>query len=170
MDNPISLTTVTELFNHNYWARDRQLQTCQKLTEEQFCRPMGSSFTSIRDTLVHLMAVEWIWLERWRGQGPTTLWDPASFPTLTSIQSRWVVEEKAMREYLSELDDNVIQQSLTIVSTRGQSWTFPLWRMMMHLLNHQSYHRGQITTLLRQMDVVPPKVDFLDAHEAEFRV
>jgi uncharacterized damage-inducible protein DinB len=41
--------------------------------------------------------------------------------------------------------------------------------MILHLLHHQSYHRGQVTSLLRQLGAQPPKVDFLDALDAGFR-
>jgi uncharacterized damage-inducible protein DinB len=54
----ISLEVTRELFDYNYWARDRQLEACAVLTEEQLLRPMGSSFSSLRDTLAHLVAVE----------------------------------------------------------------------------------------------------------------
>ena len=62
MSTTISLAILNELFDYNYWARDRQLQTCGALTEEQLLRPLGNSFPSLRDTLTHLLAVEWLWL------------------------------------------------------------------------------------------------------------
>jgi uncharacterized damage-inducible protein DinB len=47
--------------------------------------------------------------------------------------------------------------------------SYPLWRMMMHLINHQSYHRGQVTTLLRQMGIAAPMVDFLYGKDMDYR-
>ncbi len=47
----IPLETLRELYDYNYWARDRQLEPCRGLTAEQFQRPLGSSFTSLRDSL-----------------------------------------------------------------------------------------------------------------------
>ena len=168
LNSAISLKTLNELFNHNYWARDRQLSVCATLTEDQFKRPLGSSFSSLRDTLVHMAAVERLWLERWRGETPQPLLPPEEFPSLLAIQYYWREVEKEMREYLSNLDEEAIEQPVTCVSIRGQTWTYSLWRMMLHLLNHQNYHRGQVTTLLRQLGVQPAKVDFLDAHELGF--
>jgi len=91
MSGTTPLATLRELFDYNYWARDRQLQTCAGLAEEQFLRPLGNSFPSVRDTLTHLLAVEWLWLERWRGRSPRTLIQPAEFPTLTSLSERWKI-------------------------------------------------------------------------------
>ncbi len=169
MIGPMSLTTLNELFDYNYWARDRQIEACATLTEQQFRRPMGSSFSSLRDTMVHMVAVEWLWLERWRGRSPQSLLTPEEFPTVAAVHKHWRIVENEMREYLAVLDEEAINKLVTCVSTRGQTWTYTLWRMMLHLLNHQSYHRGQVTTLLRQLEMQPAKVDFLDAHDSGFR-
>ena len=82
------LGTLRELIDYNYWARDRQLQACASLSEDQFLRPLGGSFPAVRDTLAHLLAVEWIWLERWRGRSPRSLMAAEEFPTLAAITER----------------------------------------------------------------------------------
>ena len=168
MSETVPLALLNELFDYNYWARDRQLQACADLTEEQFLRPLGNSFPSLRDTLTHLLAVEWLWLERWRGHSPRTLLAPEDFPTLTALSQRWQTVEREMREYVASLSEEEIGRTVSYVSTRGQTWTYTLGRMILHLLHHQSYHRGQVTSLLRQLGTQPPKVDFLDALEAGF--
>jgi uncharacterized damage-inducible protein DinB len=169
MSTTISLPILNELFDYNYWARDRQLQTCGALTEEQFLRPLGNSFPSLRDTLTHLLAVEWLWLERWRGRSPRTLLAPEEFPTLAALSQRWQTVEQEMREYVAGLTEEALDCPMTFVNTRGKTWTYELWRMIVHLLHHQTYHRGQVTALFRQLGVQPPKVDFLDAHDMGFR-
>jgi len=165
---PIAVSALNEMFAHNYWARNRQLQVCASLTGEQFLRPLGNSFPSVRDTLVHLLAVEWLWLERWRGRSPRVLLPPDEFPTLEAVCDRWEVVEQEMEQYLAALPEEALNQPVTCTSTRGNTWTYSLWRMMVHLLEHQTYHRGQVTALLRQLGVQPPKVDFLDALDAGF--
>jgi uncharacterized damage-inducible protein DinB len=165
----VPLETIRELFDYNYWARDRQLEACAALTEEQFLRPLGGSFSSLRDTLAHLAGVEWLWLERWQGRSPRAQPPPEGFPTLAFTAERWRAVERDMREYLAGLTEEALRLPMTCVGTRGNTWTYPLWRMHVHLLNHQSYHRGQVTTLLRQLGATPARVDFLVAHDAGFR-
>ena len=165
----ISLEAMRELFDYNYWARDRQMEACAALTEEQLRHPMGGSFPSVRDTLAHLVAVEWLWLERWQGRSPKALPPPEEFPTLAAISVRWATVERNMREYLAGLAEEALLLPMTCTGTRGNVWTYPLWRMHMHLLNHQSYHRGQVTTLLRQLGAVPARIDFLLAQDAGLR-
>jgi uncharacterized damage-inducible protein DinB len=163
------LATILELFDYNYWARDRQLEACAAIGTEQLLRPLGGSFASLRDTLAHMAGVEWIWLERWLGHSPKELPAAEEFPSLEAISERWSTVERDMRAYLAGLTDDDLQATRTYVGTRGNVWTYPLWRMHMHLLNHQSYHRGQVTTLMRQLGAAPARVDFLVAHDAGFR-
>jgi uncharacterized damage-inducible protein DinB len=165
-----SLSAINELFRHNYWARDRQLQACQSLTEEQFLRPLGSSFSSIRDTFTHLIAAEWFWLDSWRGRPPGPMLLPEEFPTLLAVRECWRKVESEMNEYLAGLSDEALLRPITYMDPDGKTWTHILWRMMMHLTHHQSYHRGQVATMLRQLGIQPPDVDFLTAHDVGFQI
>ncbi len=159
----IPLSTLRELFNYNYWARDRQLEACVALTTEQFLRPMGSSFSSLHDTLVHLVGAEWVWLERWRGQSPRAMPAARDLPTLAAIEERWRAVERDLKGYLSGLSEQSLLQPLTYTNLKGETWTYLLWQTLFSLINHQSYHRGQVSTLLRQLGAQPVGVDFLVA-------
>jgi uncharacterized damage-inducible protein DinB len=90
---------------------------------------------------------------------------PEEFPTLPVLSERWHAVELEMIAYLAALTEDALPLPVTLVDTKGKSWTYTLWRMMLHLLQHQSYHRGQVTTLLRQSGIRPPEVDFLTAHD-----
>ena len=165
----IPLTVFRELFDYNYWARDRQLKACAAVSEEQFLRPMGNSFPSLRDTLAHLVSVEWLWLERWSGRSPRALPAATEFPNLAAIETRWKTVERGQRHYLGSLSDQAVALPVTYTNLKGESWTYPLWRMLYHLLNHQSYHRGQVTTLLRQLGMASTGwVDYLVALDVRF--
>lgn len=169
----ISLETFRELFEFNYWARDRQLQACGELTSEQLLRPMGNSFSSVRDTLAHLLMVEWVWLERWRGRSPgrteAESFRAEKFPTLESIRGPWGPIEKGVRDFLRTCPEEKLSQSLCYTNLKGEVWTYALWRVLFHVVNHQTYHRGQITTLLRQLGAVPVQTDYLVALDSNFQ-
>lgn len=161
----ISIDTLRELYDYNYWARDRQLEACAALTEEQFLRPTGNSFASVRDVLAHLAYAEWIWHERWCGKSPTK--DDAreyaadTFLNLEAVRVRWQGLEHDVRAYLAGLDERRLKQPLSYVNTRGEHFTYPLGDTLFHVVNHQTYHRGQITTLLRQLGAAAPAIDYL---------
>ena len=165
----ISLSTLRELYDYNYWARDRQLRACAQLTPEQFLRPMGNSFSSLRDTLAHLLGAEWLWLERWRGRSPRRMLAAEEFSTLAELQERWAAVEREAREYLAGLTEKALGVSLTYINLKGETWTYPLWQTLFHVVNHQTYHRGQVTTLLRQLGAQPVQIDYLLAHDFGFQ-
>ena len=161
----IPLGTFRDLFDYNYWARDRQLEACAALSSEQFLRPMGSSFSSVRDTQAHLVAVEWIWHERWRGKSPTKIdaqeFAAGTFPDVTSIRDRWGAMEGKVRSFLAGLSEADLARPLNYKNMKGENWTYPLGQVLLHVVNHQTYHRGQITTLLRQLGAAAPAIDYL---------
>lgn len=165
----ILLTTLREFYEYNYWARDRQLQACAGVTHEQFLRPMGSSFSSLRDTLAHLVGAEWLWCERWQGRSPRAMPAAEEFPTLDAVRNRWHAVERSVRDYLAALTDEALARPLTYVNLKGETWTYPLWQALFHLINHQTYHRGQVTTLLRQLGSQPVQIDYLVAHDLRFQ-
>jgi len=161
----IGIDALRELYDYNYWARDRQLEACAVLSEEQFLRPMGNSFSSVRDVLAHLIFAEWVWLERWLGRSPTPAdrqqVAPEGFPTLSAMRERWSSLEGNMRSYLGRVEQDALEHPLTYTNWRGQVCTYPLGQTIFHVANHQTYHRGQITTLLRQLGFEAPAIDYL---------
>ncbi len=160
------LDTIRELYDYNYWARDRQLQVCGALGEEQFLRPAGNSFGSLRDTLAHLLNTEWVWHERFRGRSPRS--DPpwlAGLRSVNALREHWKPVEADLREYLAGLDAEALDRPVTYINFAGRTWTYPLWQALFHLVNHQTYHRGQVTTLLRQLGTTPPALDFLEYYD-----
>jgi uncharacterized damage-inducible protein DinB len=64
------------LIDYNYWARDRVLDAVTTITPEQFVRPMGNSFSSVRDTIAHICAAERIWISRLKGENPPEIQKP----------------------------------------------------------------------------------------------
>jgi uncharacterized damage-inducible protein DinB len=148
---------VQTLIDYNYWARDRLLDAVDQLSPEQFMRDLGSSFRSVRDTLAHLHAAEWIWYRRWIGESPTALPPADRFPDAASVGDAWRDMEAQIRAYFSSLDDRALEKVIEYKSTAGVPGASPLWHMLQHVVNHSTYHRGQVTTMLRQMGVAPPK-------------
>ena len=152
---------VEYLYEYNRWANARILDAVSKLTPEQFTRDLQSSHRSVRDTFAHIVAAEWIWLERWKGTSPNALLKPGDFPTVESLGTRWAEVGTDYASFINGLADESLDTVISYRNTRGEEWAYPLGQMLQHVLNHSSYHRGQVTTLLRQLgaDVLP--VDLL---------
>jgi uncharacterized damage-inducible protein DinB len=149
------------LYDFNSWANHRTLDACAALTPEQFTRDLGSSFGSVRDTLVHICGAEWIWLERWHGRAPTEIPTPAGFPDFESVRRRWAEVERNLLDYVASLTQEDIQRVVPVKTFAGVAYAQQLGQCLQHLANHSTYHRGRITTLLRQLGAKPVATDLI---------
>lgn len=145
------LDEIMELYEFNAWATQRMFGTTSVLSEEELTRDLKNSFPSVRDTLIHMVGAEWVWLTRWQGTSPTAL--PNTTTDLAHAQIvRWWQEIDADRQaYLGKLTADALDGMIGYTNFAGKHFAFPLWQMLRHLVNHSSYHRGQITTMLRQL-------------------
>lgn len=153
----MKLQDLRTMLDYHYWARDRLLDAIEPLAPEQFTRDLGSSFTSIRDTVAHIHAAEWAWHSRWLGQSPTTLLPSDRFPDVASIRAAWSDHEGKMRAFLEELGEDGVARAFDYTLISGHAGSTPFWQMLQHIVNHASYHRGQVTTMLRQIGAAPAK-------------
>jgi len=153
----MNLQDLRALVDYHYWARDRLLDAAGRLSAEQLTRDLGNSFPSIRDTLVHLYGAERIWCARWEGESPQGMPNPADFPDLARIRAVWLEQEQRVRAVLEKLGEQGVGQPITYRTLNGEPQTQPFWQMLQHLVNHGSYHRGQVTTMMRQLGAAPPK-------------
>ncbi len=153
------------LLDYHYWARDRLLDALDPLTPEQFARDLGSSFRSIRETLVHVYAAEWAWWSRWQGRSPASMLAADEFPDVASVREAWRRLERDVRAFLDQLGPDGIDQRISYRLLNGTEGASIFSHMLQHVVNHASYHRGQITTMLRQVGAAPPKgMDLIAYH------
>ncbi|MGA9365034.1 MAG: DinB family protein [Bacteroidota bacterium] len=157
----MTLADIQMLYEFNYWANARLMTVVKSLREEQFAEDLGSSHRSIHGTLVHIVGAEHIWLSRWTGQPVFKLIDPKDYPTITAVQQKWDEVEQGMSGFVSELTDERLSAVLTYKTTEEKQFSNVLWQMMQHLVNHSTYHRGQIVTMLRQLGVKPVGTDLI---------
>jgi uncharacterized damage-inducible protein DinB len=151
------------LYDYNVWANARVLDTCGALTATQFTAGEGSSTArpSIRDTLVHTMGAQEVWLARWKGITGVTLPSPGDFPGLAAIRGRWDEIESRTRAYVADLSEESLRETVHYVNRRGQPFHYPRWQTMVHLVNHGTQHRAEIAALLTALDHSPGDLDLL---------
>lgn len=157
----MNAATIRNLYEYDRWANARLLAVVARLRGEQFTKSLGSSYASIRDTLAHILGAEWIWLERWKGNSPKALLDPKEFPTVDALRARWGRLEKDQADFLRSLTDERLQAALRYTTTEGTPFVQPLWQLMTHLVNHSTYHRGQVITMLRQVGAEAVSTDLV---------
>ena len=153
--------TVQEMLRYNRWANTRMLDTVAGLDTGQFTFSVGGSYPSLQATLTHILWAEWLWLERWRGGSPRQLFAPEEFPSVSELRSRWKPIQESQEAFAESVTREGLEQVLRYTNRKGEVWEYALWRMIYHLCNHSTYHRGQVTNMLRLLNVGPPATDFL---------
>lgn len=152
---------IRELFAYNDWANDRSIAAIRAVAAADLTRPLVSSFSSILATLAHLASTEWVWFERWQGRAPAA--PPAwMHGTLDDICGGLQEVRTRRAGALVALTPDELRRVATWHSMRGDvSWTVPIATMLRHVVNHSTYHRGQLATLLRQVGATPASVDLI---------
>lgn len=157
----MDLEEARHLYDFNSWANGRILTACEALAPEQFTRDMGASFRSVRDTLLHILGAEWIWLERWKGRSPAALPSAQQLPTFSEARTWWQGIDSNLRKFVAGLKREDLDQVIQYRNFLGHSFSYPLQSMLRHVVNHSTYHRGQVASMLRQLGAKPPATDLL---------
>src|SRR5713226_3072957 len=147
------------LYDYNAWANRRSLEAAASLSNEQFLKPLGSSFGSVRDTLAHICGAEEIWFERFQGRSPSSLPDGSRFQDIPALRSHWTAQEAKLLDFVRGLTQADLDRVMEYKTLKFGVYSNPLWQSMQHVVNHGTYHRGQVTTLLRQLGAQPILTD-----------
>jgi uncharacterized damage-inducible protein DinB len=145
---------------YNQWATRRIAPALSALTDEELDRGLGGSFPSIRATCAHLAGVAELWESRMRGVNPTKFRGVGDFgPGAQGLLEPWFAADDAVVEQFRSCQDP--NKVLEVINTEGKRFLDPLAECLQHFVNHQSYHRGQLTTLLRQLGKKPASQDLI---------
>jgi uncharacterized damage-inducible protein DinB len=157
----MNLADVKILIDFNFWASNRLFTVLERLSEEQYAREMGSSHGGIRGTLAHILASHEMWLSRWRGDPKPTTIDAEGGPAFPRARQFWESMQRELASFVEGLKEDDLGRLISYTNARGESFSTPLVQMMQHLVNHATYHRGQIVTMLRQLGVKPVNTDMI---------
>jgi uncharacterized damage-inducible protein DinB len=147
------------LYEYDRWANNRVLQATVALSVKQF--------RSVRDTLLHIIGGEWIWVAYWQAPSHSSdfvtdlrkrrdaLFNPNAFPNAAAVQSKWAEVEKEQAEFVNRVTNESLETLLPFRETQVS-----LAHLMQHLANHSTYHRGQVALMMRQLDAEPLATDF----------
>ena len=151
---------LQQLYDYNYWANKRYLAVAETLTKEQLFRKQGHSWDSVQAVLVHMMSSERMWPQRWRGEKGSFL-DPQDFPTIASVREYWADVEKNMRGFIAEQTEESLLRDITYTNPKGETFTLPLWQMVIQPPNHNTHHRGELAAMLALMNVPHPEEEIV---------
>ncbi len=146
-----------QVYDYTYWANHRSFLVAEGLSDEQLHKMQGHSWGDVHAMLVHMLSSEWVWLQRWNGTSPKGHLNKDDFPTLASLKERWVSQEADMYAFINRQTEDSLQADITYTNFSGETFTLPLWQMMMQPPNHETHHRGELAAMFALMNVPHPE-------------
>lgn len=150
---------VVTLFAYDRWANRKVFDACGKLTAEQYAAEPVPGWSSVRSTVSHIALAAEINLR-------ALVSDPADrIPTeadLATVDDAARLLERAYRRF-EDLRPGFTPEWLNTLLTLhaiGRSFTLPRWAILRHIVNHSSYHRGQVASKLKRFGIELPITDF----------
>jgi uncharacterized damage-inducible protein DinB len=157
-DLPLNIKEyIEQAYRYCYWANHRYLGVAEALDDERLHRSQGHSWGDVHSVLVHMMSSETVWFRRWHGESPSGHLDPQDFPSIAALRDRWAQVESDMRSFIAGQTEAGLVAELAYANFRGERFRVPLWQMLMHVVNHETHHRGELAAMFALMDVPHPE-------------
>jgi uncharacterized damage-inducible protein DinB len=156
----MTLQEIKTLHAYNSWADNRVLDAVAQLPTDQYMQDMKSSHGGIHGTLIHLVGAEKIWLERFHGE-PQPFLSQNPPKSLQELKTIWEKVGYDTAKWLGAMTDKKLSETFSMKTAKGDTYTHMYWQAFQHLVNHSSYHRGQVVAMFRQLGVKPPSTDLI---------
>jgi uncharacterized damage-inducible protein DinB len=143
------------LAQYNAWMNDKLYAACAPLSDDERKRDRGAFFRSIHGTLNHVLLADSVWMGRFDGR-PFAFksLDQELFASFDELRARRVEMDERIAAWAGRLTEAALERKLEFTSVFTKRTHAPtLWRVVLHFFNHQTHHRGQLTTLLSQASV-----------------
>ena len=140
---------------YNQWMNRKLYEVCAGLTDKERKRDVGAFFKSIHGSLNHILLADRVWMGRFTGRPfPVKSLDQELYGDFDELRAEREKEDEIILKWVGALTDEDLDRTLSYSSIANpQPRSHPLWFAVLHFFNHQTHHRGQVTTLLSQRGV-----------------
>lgn len=154
----ISPAVVRTQLRYTAWASRTLVEAASKLTVAELNRDFGTADKSVLGTLTHIFAADRMWLSRVNPPQRETFVDPRDFD-LAVLGRDWPVIGEGWGKWADTLTDAAITRGVIFRDLKGATHTQPLWQIVLHVVNHGTHHRGQVSGFLRTLGHAPAQLD-----------
>jgi uncharacterized damage-inducible protein DinB len=148
------------LFAYTRWANDKMLDSCRKLTAEQYAAEPVPGWSSVRFTVHHIAVVTEGWLRGLARDPDDHLPTEAELPTVDAAAQLLARSYARFDALLPTVTPEWLATPVTL-SRRGRTATLPPWAVLRHIVNHTTYHRGQVASKLKRFGIQQPETDLV---------
>lgn len=152
------------------WANRNLLEGCALLTAEEMERDFCISHANILSTLSHIYDGERVWLDCLSTTADLGTWrlpqGPAPEYSLDALTQNWPELWNGFGRWLEGQSESRLQVELNLQLPGGIERRFPRWKILRHMLEHSTMHRGQVVGMIRMLGHLPPAVSPMDYYLA----
>jgi uncharacterized damage-inducible protein DinB len=157
----VSVEVLQSHIAYTAWASRMLVEAAGSLSRDELTRDFGTADKSVLGTLVHIFAADRLWLARLTGESPHIFVTDADYD-LAVLQSDWPALHRRWKAWAGELTGEAAGAHVSYTDLSGNPWRQPLGQLVLHVVNHGTHHRGQVSGFLRSMGQVPPKLDLVN--------
>ncbi len=157
----VSAATIGNHIDYTIWASNRLLSAAFELSPEQRLRDFGTADKSIQGTLLHLLRSERTWLHRIQQDAPDVSPLMPEDEQWEVLITQWPRVQQAWQDWASGLADSDAHRIVEYADLKGRPWSNAVWQIVLHVVNHSTHHRGQVSGFLRSTGITPPPLDFI---------
>jgi len=157
----VSADTLRLHLRYTAWASRRMVEAASQLNEEELTRDFKHADKSVLGTLVHIFAADRVWLGRILGNVPARFIDPEQDMKRSVLENGWPALHERWLEWAAGQTDESVRESFHYKDLRGNAYSSAVWQTILHVVNHGTHHRGQVSAMLRAMGHPPPPVDLV---------
>ncbi len=159
MTNP-GLDHIRRLFEYHHWAGGKTFDALAAVKPEQLDQKWGGSFGTGRALLQHVLGADRVWADRWNGTSKKLATYPPEWGG-REYRDEWQRIAADQARFLAKFSQKQLDGNLTYTNLKGEEKTLDWTRVLVHVVNHGTYHRGQLTHLLRDLGLPASGTDYL---------
>lgn len=155
-------TLLTQFAAYNLWANGVVAASIQELPPEVQTKEVVSSFPSLRATLLHMWDAENIWWQRMKLQEQIVRPSDSFTGDTSAVIKELLEQSKQWADWVQAAQEHRLEHEFIYRNSKREKFKQPVWQVLLHLFNHDTYHRGQLITMLRQLNSTKiPNTDFI---------
>jgi uncharacterized damage-inducible protein DinB len=162
----VSAAVLRTHLEYSAWASRLLVDCAGSIAPEELTHDFHTADRSILATLVHIFAADRIWLARIQETEPREFVTDADY-SMAVLQHDWPTLHQRWSEWAGGITDNDAASLISYRDLKGRAWTQPLWQIVLHVVNHGTHHRGQVSGFLRALGHTPPAIDLVNYYRAQ---
>lgn len=143
--------TLYKHLQFNAWANGKIVEILKNLDESLFDKEVNSSFPTIRKTIYHIWDAEQIWFKRIKGESVNTWPSEDLNEPFAETLNKFAKNSQELADFISTKDRLFLEKQISYTNLKGLQFSNPVEDILFHVVNHGTFHRGQLITMLREL-------------------